>query len=129
VVYPQHNVARFRVLQPDGKPLTERHLGFEWNEATHDSGSGSGMPLDENGAGAKAFVSPGLWHVSFRYRDSPVHWIPVRESPYYEAAAVVAVSPLLEKRPPTPLTAQHHEPGALIVQLQDVNGRPARGPS
>jgi hypothetical protein len=126
-IYPQPDPVHFRVLQPDGKPLIERSPDFNGARETSGFGQCNSTKLDENGAGSIFFEAPGLWHVSFRYRDSPVRWSPLRETPYYEAAGVIAVSPLLEKHAPTPLTARHHEPGALIVQLEDVNGRPARG--
>ncbi len=128
-VYPQPNLVRFQVLQPDGKPITDRNPAFDWAEAVNSSGWSSGMNLDENGAGVHAFEAPGLWRVAFRYRDSPVHWFPVRDAPYYEAAAVVAVSPLLENGPPVVLTAHRHDPGVLVARLQDLDGNPAPAPS
>jgi hypothetical protein len=67
-----------------------------------------------------------LWHLAFRYRDS-LHASMMNKTPYFEAAGVLAVSPLLEKGPPATLTAYRHEPGTLVVQLQDIDGKPARG--
>jgi protocatechuate 3,4-dioxygenase beta subunit len=125
--YPQPNRVRLRVLQPDGKPITNRSPAFEWGEAVSGAGWSSGLNLDENGAGEHDFEAPGLWRVSFHYRDSPVHQFPIRGTPYYEAAGVVAVSPLLENGRTVALTAYRHEPGVLVVQLQDLDGKPAHG--
>jgi hypothetical protein len=131
VVYPQPNRVRFQVLQPDGKPLSDRgrddrRVDIEWKAMAKNYALSSSIPLDANGAGRDTFEAPGLWRLAFRYRDS-AHASMMNKTPYFEAAGVLAVSPLLEKYPSATLTAERHEPGVLVVQLQDIDGKPARG--
>src|SRR5262249_28598780 len=70
---------------------------------------------------------PGLWNVRFRFRDTPATFVPLRPTPLFEAAGVVAITPALAGFPVPVFTARRREPGALTVQLQDAAGRPAQG--
>jgi hypothetical protein len=71
-----------------------------------------------------AFEHEGLWHVSFKHRDAPVKWIPLRDPPYYAADTVVAVSPLLTAAEPVTVTSRAVRPGSVEVEIRDENDRP-----
>jgi len=126
VAYPQLNLVTFRVLQPDGKPVINRTLSFTWSTVVGGGGTSS-IDLDANGVGRHFLETPGLWEIGCRYLDSPLRYYPMRETPYYEAGAIFAVSPLLENCPTKVMTAYRYEPGVLIVHVQDIDGKPARG--
>ncbi len=125
-VYPQPNLVRMRVGHADGKLLSNRSLSFTWG-LIENGGRSISLTLDDKGIGEHAFESPGLWSTVFHYRNSPANWFPIQQVPYYEAAGIVAVSPLLPKEANAPLTASRHEPGTLLVQLRYSDGEPARG--
>jgi hypothetical protein len=123
--YPQPNVARVRVLRPDGLALSG-NVDYVWSPI-RGGGWASGLKLGENGTGELAADGPGLWALTFKYRGSPAQSHSTHLAPYSEAAGVVAVSPLLAKAPPVVLAARRREPGSLTVRLEGADGKPARG--
>jgi hypothetical protein len=127
-IYEQPLGARARVFKPDGKPLAGEGVAFDYH-AVHRGGWSSSRQLDAEGSAKLEFEAPGLWQVSFKYRDAPVTSIPLRGEPYSAAEGVVAVSALLppDKTAPTRLTARRFEPGSVVVELKDAAGKPARG--
>jgi hypothetical protein len=125
-VYEQATTVRLQLLQPGGKPLANRSVPVDWGRGLA-MGTSSSQALDADGAADKVFSGPGLCGVRFRYRDTPVSWTPLREAPYYEASAVVGVSPLLRRAQATVMTALRRDPGSVVVQLLDLRDRPARG--
>jgi hypothetical protein len=124
-VAPPPGEVRVRVHGPDGKPPAERNVAMEW---VHPGGGwANGRALDGDGLAVVQVGGVGLWDLRFKYLDTPIRTVPLWRAPRYEAAGVVAVSPLLEVGPVAVLTALRREPGAVLVQLRDAHGKPARG--
>ena len=125
---PVKHVARFLVIRPDGRPVTDQDVSIQFGLGGQTNWSSS-MKLDGEGAGERSFDSAGLWTVVVRFRDAPVHSFPIREAPYDEAEAQVPVSPALGAVEPIRLVGVRRErqAGSLLVRLLDADGRPARG--
>jgi hypothetical protein len=125
----------FQVLQPDCKPCARCSFGLDCRRVAR-GGWSSGTDVDANGRG-RLYLSDrfgesqtdslGLWQATLKYRDTPVRWVPIGDAPYYEAQAVLAVSPLVGADKTAVLTAVRNEPGSVVVQLQDAHGGPMPG--
>ena len=118
---------KFRVLRPDGQPVTNVDVETNWYRPTEQDGSSSSRRLDGDGVMDFAFGSTGLWHMKVRFRDTPLSTIPIRQAPYYAGEATVAVSNLATRSEAVDLRSIVHQPGSIDVQLLDVHGKPARG--
>ena len=71
-----------------------------------------------------------MWSLSYTYETKPSPSNrPQLFEPYYNASAIVAVSPSLPADTELTLTAIEHEhnPGSLVIHLQDASGKPAFG--
>ena len=125
---PVRNVARFLVVRPDGRPVTDQDVSLQFGLGGQTNWSTS-MKLDGEGAGERSFDSAGLWTVVVRFRDAPINTFPIQEPPYDEAEAQVPVSPALGAVEPIRLVGVRRErqAGSLLVRLLDADGRPARG--
>jgi hypothetical protein len=121
----QPGEVRVRVHGPDGKPQADRNVNLEW---VHPGGGwANGRALDSDGLAVVQVGGVGLWDLHFKYLDTPIRTVPLWRAPRYEAAGVVAVSPRLHGDAVPVLTALRREPGAVLVQLRDAHGKPARG--
>lgn len=125
---PVKRDARFVVVRPDGRPVTDQDVSFQFGLGGRINWNSS-LKLDGEGAGGRSFDSVGLWNVVIRFRDSPTTSMTIRETPYYEAEAQVPVSPSLGADEPIRLIGvlRERETGSLLVRLLDAEGRPARG--
>ncbi|SIO61110.1 Carboxypeptidase regulatory-like domain-containing protein [Singulisphaera sp. GP187] len=125
---PVEHVARFLVVRPDGRPVTDQDVSLQFGRGGQTNWSSS-MKLNGEGAGERSFESAGLWTVVVRFRDAPINSFPIHEAPYDEAEALVPVSPTLGAVEPIRLVGVRRErqTGSLLVRLLDVDGRPARG--
>ncbi|MFO0961018.1 MAG: hypothetical protein U0800_26855 [Isosphaeraceae bacterium] len=115
----------FQVIRPDGRPVANEEVSFEFGLGGSTNRSTS-MKVDAQGIGRRAFESTGLWSVVVRFRDVPVRSFPIPE-PYYEAEALVPVSPAVPITEPIRLVGVLHPAGSIRVRLLDADGRPARG--
>lgn len=112
---------RFRLLAPDGAPVANRSISL-------GVGGGGGTSVQTDGRGECEFgFGLGLWTVDLRYRDSELKVFPVREEPFYQAEAPVAVSPAIPPEGPIVLHAVRRERGAIRARLLGLDGTPARG--
>ncbi|MDB5307824.1 MAG: Carboxypeptidase regulatory-like protein [Gemmataceae bacterium] len=126
-VYPHHTAVRFQIRHVDGRPPRETRTAISWGSPLVESGVSASVPLSPDGAGGLGVGRAGLWRVELRYRDTPLRFIPLNDPPFYQAAGVVGVSPLLAEAPPVVLTAERVNPGSLIVRLRTGEGKPIRG--
>jgi hypothetical protein len=128
-IYPQTDQAWVHVFRADGRPWTGEHERVGCGSHAGGGGWSVNQSLDDNGLGLIALRAAGLWRVDFHYRDSPFRWSPIGELPRYVAESVVAVSPRLPatKAAAARMTARREGPSSITVELQDRNGRPARG--
>lgn len=125
---PLERVARFLVLRPDGRPVSDQDVSFQFGLGGRTNWSSS-LKLNGDGAGEWSFDSAGLWTVVVRFQDASINTFPIHEPPYYEAEALVPVSPALGAVEPIRLVGVRRERqvGSLLVRLLDAEGRPARG--
>ena len=122
---PADHTVRFQVIRPDGRPVTDENVSFQFGQrgSTHWNTS---MKVDDQGIGDHAFTSAGLWNVAVQFRDIPANSFPLQE-PYYEAEALVPVSSAVPITEPIRLVGVLHLPGSIRVRLLGLDGRPARG--
>jgi len=124
-IHPQPDTVRFRVIRPDGASVADQNVSISYG--LRSPSSSTSLKLDAQGVGTHTFGSPGLWAVDLRFLDSPMKSSPVTEEPYYQAEALLPVSPALALEEPVLLQGIRHDRGSLRVRLLDVAGRPARG--
>jgi hypothetical protein len=125
-VYEQTNCAALQVLQADGEPASWETTVFEYCHGTSLEGAtGSGGWIDERGRADFSFGKPGLWRMYVRERELGGVMTRV-EPPCYEAAGVVAVSPLLENAPPTVLTSRWVERDEVARRSRKMVRRDAK---
>ncbi len=124
-VHQQPGTVRFRLLKPDGSPVAGRTVSLSFGQV--QATSSTSLEVDGQGVGSHDFSSPGLWAVEIRFRDSEVKSFPVREEPYYQAEAVIPVSPGVVLDDPLTFRAVRREQGAIRARLLDADGKPVRG--
>lgn len=124
-IYSQPNQVRFKLFTPDGKPLSGRNTAVAWSSLA-GQGWNSSAQFDADGLTERVFESPGFWAIRFAFRDTPTQTVPI-QGPSYQADAIVAVTPLLDKQAPLELNAFWQNGASLEVQLEDVGGRPVPG--
>ncbi len=124
-IHPQPCTARLQVLRPDGTPVAGQSVALTFGVGKRQANSS--VALDGQGWGSHDFDSPGLWHIDVRFRDTALTRIPVTTEPFYQAEAIVPVSPGVTPAEPIRLVSVRREPGSLRVRLLDTDGRPARG--
>jgi hypothetical protein len=107
--------------EPGGRPECGPGFGLGGNR------SNTSLKRDGQGIATYAFESPGLWYINVRFRDTELRSFPTHEEPYYEAEALLPVSPGLAPADPIRLVGVRRERGSLRVQLLDSEARPARG--
>ncbi|MCA9070921.1 MAG: hypothetical protein KDA84_18455, partial [Planctomycetaceae bacterium] len=125
----QPDPVRFRVFQPDGKPVGDRRVETDWTSVDQPSRRASSGPVDTDGLMDFHFDKPGLWRFGVKFGDSELKTIPIRTGPYYEAEMIVANSNCVPDRDPIELHTifKGSEQTTLDVQLLDREGRPAEG--
>jgi hypothetical protein len=106
--------------------VTNQAVSFQFGKGD-DVRSGGMLHLDDQGIGTFPFDAPGLWSVIVRFRDTESRSFPVSEEPFYEAVAVLPVSPLAGLDEPIRMVGARRERGSLRVRLLDADGRPAPG--
>ena len=100
------NQAALQILQLDGKPASWETTVYEYYYGNRRvGGTGNGGWINDNGYANHFFGKPGLWRMYARDRGVESHATSV-DPPCYEAAGVLAVSPLLENGPATVLTSR-----------------------
>ncbi len=114
-----------QVLRPDGAPVANQGASICFGLG--GTNTCSSLDLDGRGIGARAFESPGLWSVNVRFRDSALRSFPIDEEPYYQAEALLPVSPASKMPDPVRLKGVRRDRGSLRVELRDVEGRPSHG--
>jgi uncharacterized GH25 family protein len=122
---PTGHMIRFQVIRPNGLPVTDENVSFQFGQSgsTHWNTS---MKVDDHGIGEHAFTSAGLWKVTVQFRDIPANSFPLQE-PYYEARALVAISSAVPVTEPIRLIGARHEAGSIRIRLLGLDGKPARG--
>ena len=86
------------------------------------------MALDGQGWGSHDFGLARAVAASTSASATPRRLrIPVTTEPFYQAEAIVPVSPGVTPAEPIRLVSVRREPGSLRVRLLDTDGRPARG--
>ena len=122
---PADHTVRFQVIRPDGRPVTNESVSFQFGQtgSTHWNTS---MRVDDRGIGDHEFTSSGLFDVAVQFRDIPANSFPLQE-PYYEAQALVPVSSAVQITEPIRLVGVLHPSGSIRVRLLGLDGRPARG--
>jgi protocatechuate 3,4-dioxygenase beta subunit len=124
-IHPQPCTARFQVLRPDGTPVAGQNVSLSFGLGKAQTGTS--VALDGQGKGRRDFDSPGLWSIDVRFRDTALTSFPAITEPFYQAEAVMPVSPGLPSEGPLRLVGVRREPGSLRVRLLGADGRPARG--
>ena len=122
---PADHTIRFQVIRPDGRPVADENVSFQFGQGGSMHWNTS-MKVDDRGIGEHAFTSAGLWNVAVQFRDIPANSFPLPE-PYYEAEALVPVSPAVPITEPIRLVGVLREAGSIRVRLLGLDGRPARG--
>jgi hypothetical protein len=122
---PADHTVRFQVIRPDGHPVTDENVSFQFGQGGSTQWNTS-MKVDDQGIGEHAFTSAGLWNVAVQFRDIPANSFPIPE-PYYEAEALVPVSSAVPITEPIRLVGVLHEAGSIRVRLLGLDGQPARG--
>jgi protocatechuate 3,4-dioxygenase beta subunit len=124
-VHRQPGTVRFRLLKPDGSPVVSQTvaLGLGQGRVT----SNTSLKVDDQGIGSHDFANPGLWAVVFRFRDSELKSFPIHEEPFYQAEALIPVSPGLALDDPVTLRAIRRDRGSIRARLLDAEGKPAQG--
>jgi hypothetical protein len=122
---PADHTVRFQIIRPDGRPVTNESVSFQFGQRgeTHWNTS---MRVDDQGIGDHTFTSAGLFNVAVQFRDSPANSFPLQE-PYYEAEALVPVSSAVPITEQIRLVGVLHRAGSIRVRLLGLDGRPARG--
>jgi protocatechuate 3,4-dioxygenase beta subunit len=124
-IYSQPVGVPMRVLRGDGRSLTTNNI-FDYSSSSVGEWSRS-VTAKENGIVVGMFDSPGLRRVSFKYRDSGVGLMQPGQEPYYEATGMVASTHSLIAKEPAKFTAARYETSAVVIELRDATGQPARG--
>lgn len=115
---------RFRLLAPDGAPVANRTVSLGWGRGGVTSTTS--INTDERGEGVFEF-GLGLWTADLRYCDTELKDFPVQREPFYQAEALVPISPAVSPGGPIVLRARRRERGAIKVRLVGPDGEPARG--
>ncbi len=136
-LYPLAHKVQVRLQPVNGKPPPEKKVAPGEVPPYRDISCSCGLVERNNRAGSarvvsnlmgiKALGGPGLWNVEFTYRDPAVFPVFMPRAPYYSASGVFASSPSLPEGPLALLTICRHEPGSLVVEVQDMTGKPAPG--
>jgi hypothetical protein len=124
-VHRQPGTVRFRLLKPDGAPVASQTVALSFGQGR--ATSTTSLEVDAQGIGSHDFGTPGLWAVEVRFRDSELKSFPIQEEPYYQAEALIPVSPGLALDDPLTLRAVRCDRGAIRARLLDAEGKPARG--
>ncbi|MEX2139259.1 MAG: carboxypeptidase-like regulatory domain-containing protein [Pirellulales bacterium] len=125
-VYEQSNHVSLQILQADGEPASWETTAYQYDHgAGFEGASGIGGWIDERGRADFSFGQPGLWRMYVRERE--IGAVATRvDPPCYEAAGVVAVSPLLENAPPTVLTSRWVERDEVPRRNRNQSWRDAK---
>jgi hypothetical protein len=124
-IHPQPCTAPLQVLRPDGSPVASQSVSLSFGLGA--TTAGASVALDAQGRGSYDFESPGLWTVDVRFRDTAPTSFPISTEPFYQAGALLPVSPASASEEPIRLVGARREPGSLRVRLLGVDGLPACG--
>jgi hypothetical protein len=124
-VHRQACEVRFQVLRPNGEPVRDQGISFSFGLG--DTNTSTSLDLSGEGFGTFAFEAPGLWSIDARFRDTATESYPIHQEPFYQAEALVPVSPGLNLGGPIKLRGVRRDRGSLRVRLTGANGLPARG--
>lgn len=124
-LYPPSLKVPIQIVRPDDAPVVAQTLSLSLGLR---SPSGSTMlKLDDHGVGTYAFSARGLWAVDVRFRDTPLQSFPVDTEPFYQAEALLPVSPSAALPEPIVLKGTRRERGGIRAELRDADGKPVRG--
>ena len=118
-IYSQLSRVEMQAFKVNGTPLVGDNIAFDYRPAGSDRRLVGDAEPGRRGQGHALIGAGGLWHVEFRYRESPVKWLPISE-PCWAAPAVVAASPLLDLKQPVPMCAMRFEPGTIVAEVRDL---------
>lgn len=129
-VHPPSGAVALRVLAPDGHPPAGSPVLLTATTAREPNYGNLSPTVDGAGNQRADLFAPGLFRIRARFRDAPLSIPPGTDAltgPFYEGAALVAVSPATASRGPTVIPTRRLGPASLRVQLEDERGRPLRG--
>ncbi len=124
-LHPLTLAVPLQILRPDGTPVVDQNVAF--SVGLRSPGVSTTLKLDARGIGSHLFEAPGLWAVDVRFRDSKLTSFPLDAEPFYQAEALLPVSPGCALPDPIRLTGVLRERGSLRAELRDVNDKPALG--
>ncbi len=125
-IYPQPGKVSLQVLTPQGRPPIGLTVAIEYGSASSSSGSSTSFTVDKRGVGNFNLESSGLWALHTRFRDTPITSVPPSE-PFYEASALVAISPSFPRTQPVVMRAVWRGRGRIKVQIANESGKPVAG--
>ncbi|PQV62402.1 hypothetical protein B1R32_1405 [Abditibacterium utsteinense] len=124
-VVPQPGEIAYHVEGPDGLPPKDPSLSLSFGLAgSFNTSSSTVATVDRAGNGVYSMSHSGLWNITTRFAATSIG---NNAEPFYEAGALVAISPALGQQQPIFLHSIKRSAGSIRVQIKDAAGSPTAG--